>query len=79
MQSAYKPCLKVQNDTLLEHDKGQCVFLPLQDLLAASDMVDIDLLLNLSESCLGASNSRLKTYFFIIFLEQDPFRLFTTV
>ena len=60
MQSAYKSChstetalLKVQNDILIDFDKGKGVFLALLDLSAAFDTVDYDILLNLFEACLG--------------------------
>ena len=59
-QSAYKSChstemalLKVQNDILIDLDKGKGVFLAILDLSAAFDTVNYEILLNLFEAYLG--------------------------
>ena len=69
MQSAYKPChstetvlLKVQNDILIDLDKGKGVFLALLDLSDVFDTVDYEILLNLFEACLGIEGRALSFF-----------------
>ena len=75
MQSPYKPChstetalLEVQNDILIDLDKGKGAFLALLDLSAAFNTVVYEILLNLFEACLAIEGRALS--FFRSYLTQ---------
>ena len=58
--------VKIVNDMLRSLDKGQCVLLVIQDLNAAFDTIDHELLLHRFEACFGIQSEAeewLKSYF----------------